>query len=136
MRFKLEDLHAHLAPLDSYGLPGLTSAMTDGVRALARGLKGALRGVLCCGEAYGVPHSQREQATPPMLNTVVKHMATLAQGPQTVIGGIMVKVRSRQRHPCCANSGVVAHSSSQAGQSPSASVAPSPLVFVPPSTIA
>ena len=51
MRLKIDDLHAHLAPLDSYGLPGLSSAMTDGVRALARGLKGALRGVLCCGEA-------------------------------------------------------------------------------------
>jgi hypothetical protein len=51
MRLKIDDLHAHLAPLDSYGLPGLSSAMMDGVRALARGLKGALRGVLCCGEA-------------------------------------------------------------------------------------
>jgi hypothetical protein len=29
--------------------------------------------------SYGVPHSQREQAPPPMLLTVVKHMATLAQ---------------------------------------------------------
>ena len=51
MRLKIDDLHAHLAPLDSYGLPGLSSAMTDGVRALARGFKGALRGVLRCGEA-------------------------------------------------------------------------------------
>ena len=52
MRLKIDDLQAHLAPLDSYGLPGLSSAMTtDGVRALARGFKGALRGVLCCGEA-------------------------------------------------------------------------------------
>ena len=51
MRLKIDDLHAHLAPLDRYGLPGLSSAMTDGVRALARGFKGALRGALCCGEA-------------------------------------------------------------------------------------
>ena len=51
MRLKIDDLQAHLAPLDSYGLPGLSSAMTDGVRALARGVKGALRGVLCGGEA-------------------------------------------------------------------------------------
>ena len=51
MRFKIEDLDAHLAPLDSYGLPGLSFALTDGVRALARGVKGALRGVLCGGEA-------------------------------------------------------------------------------------
>jgi hypothetical protein len=53
-------------------------------------------------------------------------MATLAQGPQIsqpVIGGIMVKVRSRQRHPGCANSDAVAHLSSKAGQSPSASSA-------------
>jgi hypothetical protein len=87
--------------------------------------------------SYGVSHSQREQAPPPVLRTVVKHMATLAKGlqiSQPVIGGIMVKVRSRQRHPGCANSDVVAHSS--AGQSPSASIAPGPFVFVPPSTIA
>ena len=50
-RLKIDDLHAHLASLDRYGLPGLSSAITDGVRALARGFKGALRGVLCCGEA-------------------------------------------------------------------------------------
>jgi len=89
--------------------------------------------------SYGVPHSQREQAPPPVLLTVVKHVATLTQGlqiSQPIIGGIMVKVRSRQRHPGCANSYVVAHSSSKAGQSPSASIAPGPLVFIPPSTIA
>ena len=51
MRLKIDDLHAHLAPLDHYGFPGLSSAMTNGVRALARGFKGALRGALCCGEA-------------------------------------------------------------------------------------
>jgi hypothetical protein len=34
------------------------------------------------------------------------------------------------------NSDVVAPSSSNAGQSPSASVAPGPLVFIPPSTVA
>jgi hypothetical protein len=89
--------------------------------------------------SYGVPHSQREQAPPPVLLTVAKHMAALAQGPQIsqpVIGGIMVKVRSRQRHPGCANGDAVAHLSSKAGQSPSASVAPSPFVFIPPSTLA
>jgi hypothetical protein len=51
MRLKIDDLHAHLAPLDRYGLPGLSSAMMDGVHALVRGFKGALRGALCCGEA-------------------------------------------------------------------------------------
>jgi hypothetical protein len=71
--------------------------------------------------------------------TIVEQMTTLAQGLQIsrpVIGGIMVKVSSRQRHPGCANSDVVARSSSKAGQSPSASVAPCPFVFIPPSTIA
>jgi hypothetical protein len=66
-------------------------------------------------------------------------MATLARSlqiSQPVIGGIMVKVRSRERHPGCANSGVVAHASSKAGQSPSASIARGPFVFIPPSTIA
>jgi hypothetical protein len=47
MRLQIDDLNAHLAPLDHYGLPGLSSAMTTGVRMLAR----ALRGALCCGEA-------------------------------------------------------------------------------------
>jgi hypothetical protein len=47
MRLQIDDLNAHLAPLDHYGLPGLSSAVSNGVRALAR----ALRGALCCGEA-------------------------------------------------------------------------------------
>jgi hypothetical protein len=51
MRLMVDDLHAHLAPLDRYGFPGLSSAMTNGVRALARGFKGALRGALCCSGA-------------------------------------------------------------------------------------
>jgi hypothetical protein len=50
-RFKIADLHAHLVPLDQYGLPGLSSAMTTGVCALAHGFKGALRYALCWGEA-------------------------------------------------------------------------------------
>jgi hypothetical protein len=89
--------------------------------------------------SYGFPHSQHEQPTPPVCVTVVKHMAALAQGPQIsqpVIGGIMVNVRKRQRHPSCANSDAVAHLLRKAGQSPSASIAPSLLVFIPPSTIA
>ena len=89
--------------------------------------------------SYSVAHAQREHAPPPVLRAVVKHMATLTQGLQIsrpVVGRIMVKVRSRQRHPGCANSDVVAHSSSEAGQGPSASIAPGPFVFIPPSTIA
>jgi hypothetical protein len=76
---------------------------------------------------------------PPVLLPVVKHMATLTQGlqiSQPVIGGIMVKVRGRQRHPGRVNSDVVACSSSKAGQSPSAPIAPGPFVFIPPSAIA
>jgi hypothetical protein len=47
MRLKIDELNAHLAQLDHYGLPGLSSAVLNGVRALAC----ALRGALCCGEA-------------------------------------------------------------------------------------
>jgi hypothetical protein len=47
MRLQIDDPNAHLAPLDHYGLPGLSSAMTNGGRALAR----ALRSALCCEEA-------------------------------------------------------------------------------------
>ena len=49
MRLKIDDLHAHLAPLDRYGVGGLSSAMTDVVRALVRGFGSALHGVLCRG---------------------------------------------------------------------------------------
>ena len=58
-RLKIEDLHAHLAPLNRYGLSGLGSAMTDGVRALARrGFKGAPR-ALCC--SVGRPPRNRSE---------------------------------------------------------------------------
>ena len=84
----------------------------------------------------GVPHSQREPAPPPVLLAVVKHMAALAKGLQIshpVIGGIMVEMRSRQDYPSRANCEVAAKSSNEAA---SASIAPRPLVFIPPSTIA
>jgi hypothetical protein len=42
-RLRIDDLHAHLAPLDRYGVAGLSSAMTDGFQALVRGFKSALR---------------------------------------------------------------------------------------------
>ena len=29
MRLKIDDLHAHLAPMDRYGFPGLSSAITE-----------------------------------------------------------------------------------------------------------
>jgi hypothetical protein len=50
----------------------------------------------------GVPHSQREQAPPPVFLAVVEHVTTLAKSlqiSQPVIGRIMVKVRSRQHYP-------------------------------------
>ena len=83
-----------------------------------------------------VPHSQRERAAPPVLLTVVKHMATLTQGlqiSQPVIGRIMIKVRGRQRHPGFTNSDVAGN---VPGKAAAASVAPGPFVVIPPSTIA
>jgi hypothetical protein len=49
MRLKIDDLHAHLAPLERYGVAGLSSAITYGVRALVGGFGSALRGAVCCG---------------------------------------------------------------------------------------
>lgn len=48
-RLKIDDLRAQLAPLDRYGVAGLSSVVTDGVRALARGFASALGGAFCCG---------------------------------------------------------------------------------------
>lgn len=49
MRLRIDDLNAQLAPLDRYGVAGVSSGMADAVRALARGLKSALGGALCFG---------------------------------------------------------------------------------------
>jgi hypothetical protein len=49
MRLKIHDLHAQLAPLERYGVGGMSSAITGGVRALVRGFGSALRGALCSG---------------------------------------------------------------------------------------
>ena len=55
MRLRIDDLHAQLAPLDRYGIAGLSLAVTGGVRALVSGFKSALSGALCrrddCGRA-------------------------------------------------------------------------------------
>jgi len=53
LRLKIDDLNAQLAPLDRYGVGGLSSAITDGVHALLRGLNSALRGALCFGLSCG-----------------------------------------------------------------------------------
>jgi hypothetical protein len=71
-----------------------------------------------------------------MLFTVVKHVATLAerlQISQPVVGWIMVEVRSCENYPGCANCDVVANPSNKAAP---ASIAPSPFVLIPPSTVA
>ena len=49
MRLRIEDLNAQLAPLDRYGVAGLSSAIAAGVHALLRGLKSALRSSCRCG---------------------------------------------------------------------------------------
>ena len=85
--------------------------------------------------SYGVPHAQRERAPAPVLLTIVEHVATLTEGLQIsrpVVGGVMVKMRRRQRHPGRANGDVVSHKA----QGSPAAVAPGPLVFIPPSTVA
>ena len=49
MRLKIDDIYAQLAPLDRYGVARLSSAITDGVRALVQGFGSALRSALSCG---------------------------------------------------------------------------------------
>ena len=49
MRLRIDDLNAQLAPLDRFGVAGLSSAVTGGVRGLVRGFGSALRGAFCCG---------------------------------------------------------------------------------------
>ncbi|MBV8796579.1 MAG: hypothetical protein JO136_16740 [Hyphomicrobiales bacterium] len=57
MRLKIHDLHAQLAPLDRYGVGAMSFAIAGGVRALMRGLGGALRGPFCPA-AEGEPDSE------------------------------------------------------------------------------
>jgi hypothetical protein len=49
MRLRIDDLHAQLAPLDRYGVGGLSSVIAACVWALVRGFGNTLRGGLCCG---------------------------------------------------------------------------------------
>jgi hypothetical protein len=53
MRLKIHDLHAQLAPLERYGVGGMSFAITGGVRALMRGFGVALRGAFCSGAESG-----------------------------------------------------------------------------------
>jgi hypothetical protein len=47
-RLRIDDLRAQLAPLDRYGVGGMSFALTEGVRALVINIKSALRGALSC----------------------------------------------------------------------------------------
>ena len=51
MRLRIDDLRAQLAPLDRYGVGGMSSVMSDGVRVLLNGFKRALRGAFSCASA-------------------------------------------------------------------------------------
>jgi hypothetical protein len=48
-RLRIHDLCAQLAPLERYGVGGMSFAIAGGVRALVRRLGSALRGPLSCG---------------------------------------------------------------------------------------
>jgi hypothetical protein len=53
MRLKIHDLHAQLAPLERYGVGGMSLAITGGIRALVRAIGSALRGAFSCGADNG-----------------------------------------------------------------------------------
>jgi hypothetical protein len=48
VRLRVDDLRAQLAPLDRYGVGGMSFAMSGGVRALGRRASAALRGAFSC----------------------------------------------------------------------------------------
>ncbi len=52
-RLRIHDLHAQLAPLERYGVGGMSLVVTGGIRALVRGVGGALRGAFCCDADTG-----------------------------------------------------------------------------------
>lgn len=52
MRLKIHDLHAQLAPLERYGVGGMSLAITGGIRAV-RFVGSALRGAFSCGAVTG-----------------------------------------------------------------------------------
>ncbi len=52
-RLRIDDLRAQLAPLDRYGVGGLSFAITGGVWALVRNFGSALRGAFPCGAGGG-----------------------------------------------------------------------------------
>jgi hypothetical protein len=52
-RLKIHDLQAQLAPLERYGVGGMSLAITHGIQALVRFIGGALRGAFSCGAVTG-----------------------------------------------------------------------------------
>jgi hypothetical protein len=46
-------VHARLAPLERYGVGGMSLAITGGIRALVRFVGSALRGAFSCGAVTG-----------------------------------------------------------------------------------
>jgi hypothetical protein len=53
LRLKIDDLRAQIAPLDRYGLTGLSAAITEGARALTGGAREAFCRVAIRGERVG-----------------------------------------------------------------------------------
>ena len=51
MRLKIHDLHAQLAPIDRYGVGGMSFAVAGAIQAFVRFVGGALRGAFSCGGA-------------------------------------------------------------------------------------
>jgi hypothetical protein len=50
-RLKIDELYAHLAPLDRYGPTGFGSAIAEGIRTFVGAWNSALRGaIFCAGE--------------------------------------------------------------------------------------
>jgi hypothetical protein len=57
MRLKIDDLHAHLVPLNRYGLPGLSSAMRTAFVRLPAALR-ARCAALSVGARYRPPRNR------------------------------------------------------------------------------
>ena len=89
--------------------------------------------------AHGLAHAQGKPAAALMFGAIVQHVTALAEGaqvPQPVIGRVVIKMRGGQNNPCGAHRKVACDRLGQAGELPAVSVAPSPALFVPPSTVA
>ena len=52
-RLRMDDLYAHLAPLDRYGPTGFGSAIAEGLRTFVGAWNSALRGAICCAGEGG-----------------------------------------------------------------------------------